>query len=56
MEEIYEVVIVGAGIAGVATALALKKVGIQSVVLERFCESDEMTRENLRPIYLIILV
>ncbi|KAM0940462.1 putative FAD-binding domain, FAD/NAD(P)-binding domain superfamily [Dioscorea sansibarensis] len=35
MEEIYEVVIVGAGIAGVATALALKKVGIQSVVLER---------------------
>ncbi|KAH7671245.1 Kynurenine 3-monooxygenase and related flavoprotein monooxygenases protein [Dioscorea alata] len=35
MEEIQEVVIVGAGIAGVATALALKKVGIQSIVLER---------------------
>lgn len=30
-----EVVIVGAGIAGLATALALKKVGIKSLVLER---------------------
>jgi len=30
-----EVVIVGAGIAGLATALALKRVGIKSLVLER---------------------
>ncbi|KAM0940459.1 putative FAD-binding domain, FAD/NAD(P)-binding domain superfamily [Dioscorea sansibarensis] len=34
MEE-HDVVIVGAGIAGLATALALKKIGIQSIVLER---------------------
>ncbi|XP_058088760.1 monooxygenase 2-like [Magnolia sinica] len=34
--EIYEeVVIVGAGIAGLATALALKKVGVRALVLER---------------------
>ncbi|KAM0940460.1 putative FAD-binding domain, FAD/NAD(P)-binding domain superfamily [Dioscorea sansibarensis] len=33
--EVHEVVIVGAGIAGLATAIALKKVGIQSIVLER---------------------
>ncbi|KAI6699751.1 hypothetical protein NL676_014075 [Syzygium grande] len=30
-----EVVIVGAGIAGLATAVALKKVGVQALVLER---------------------
>lgn len=30
-----EVVIVGAGIAGLATALALKRLGIPSLVLER---------------------
>ncbi|KAL5719641.1 hypothetical protein ACHQM5_012395 [Ranunculus cassubicifolius] len=35
MEIKEEIVIVGAGIAGVATALALKKVGIRSLVLER---------------------
>ncbi|CAN0839827.1 Monooxygenase 3 [Linum grandiflorum] len=33
MEE--EVVIVGAGIAGVASALALKRVGIKALVLEK---------------------
>lgn len=35
MEEVHEAVIVGAGIAGLATAIALKKVGIQSIVLEK---------------------
>ncbi|XP_010260971.1 PREDICTED: uncharacterized protein LOC104599917 [Nelumbo nucifera] len=35
MEMNEDVVIVGAGIAGLATALALKKVGIRSLVLER---------------------
>jgi len=30
-----EVVIVGAGIAGLATAVALKKVGVRALVLER---------------------
>ncbi|XP_039157324.1 monooxygenase 3-like isoform X2 [Eucalyptus grandis] len=30
-----EVVIVGAGIAGLATALALKKVGVRALILER---------------------
>lgn len=35
MEAVEEVVIVGAGIAGLATALGLKKVGIDAVVLER---------------------
>lgn len=30
-----EVVIVGGGIAGLATALALKRLGVQSLVLER---------------------
>ncbi|XP_039133696.1 monooxygenase 2-like [Dioscorea cayenensis subsp. rotundata] len=34
MEE-HDVVIIGAGIAGLATALALKKIGMQSIVLER---------------------
>ncbi|KAL5719643.1 hypothetical protein ACHQM5_012397 [Ranunculus cassubicifolius] len=33
--ELEEVVIVGGGIAGLATAVALKKVGIRSLVLER---------------------
>ncbi|KAL5719655.1 hypothetical protein ACHQM5_012408 [Ranunculus cassubicifolius] len=35
MEIKQDIVIVGAGIAGLATALALKRVGIQSLVLER---------------------
>ncbi|KAJ4950830.1 hypothetical protein NE237_027662 [Protea cynaroides] len=35
MEINEEVVIVGGGIAGLATALALKKVGIEALVLER---------------------
>ena len=34
-EEVHEVVIVGAGIAGLAVALALKSVGITSLVLEK---------------------
>ncbi|RRT81389.1 hypothetical protein B296_00009842 [Ensete ventricosum] len=34
-EEQHEVVIVGAGIAGLATAVALKIVGMQTLVLER---------------------
>ncbi|KAJ0973306.1 hypothetical protein J5N97_021265 [Dioscorea zingiberensis] len=40
MEEagMHEVVIVGAGIAGLALALALKRVGIRSLVLERSSE------------------
>ncbi|KAJ4952904.1 hypothetical protein NE237_029736 [Protea cynaroides] len=38
MEISEEVVIVGAGIAGLATALALKRVGIRSMVLERSSE------------------
>ena len=33
-----EVVIVGAGIAGLVTALALKRAGINSLVLERVVE------------------
>lgn len=37
--EEQDVVIVGAGIAGLATALALKRLGVQSLVLER---SDEL--------------
>lgn len=35
---IHEVVIIGAGIAGLAAALALKRVGIKSLVLERSSE------------------
>ena len=35
MEMVEDVVIVGAGIGGLATALALKKVGIKALVLER---------------------
>ncbi|KAK1264015.1 hypothetical protein QJS04_geneDACA024970 [Acorus gramineus] len=35
MESCEEVVIVGGGIAGLATAVALKRVGVQSLVLER---------------------
>ncbi|KAL5719576.1 hypothetical protein ACHQM5_012394 [Ranunculus cassubicifolius] len=35
MEIEEDVVIVGAGITGLATALALKKVGIRSLVLEK---------------------
>ena len=35
MEIVEEVVIVGAGIAGLASAVALKKVGIKALVLER---------------------
>lgn len=35
---VHEVVIVGAGIAGLAAALALKRVGIKSLVLERSSE------------------
>ncbi|KAK9096346.1 hypothetical protein Sjap_021843 [Stephania japonica] len=38
-QELEDVVIVGAGIAGLATAVALKRVGVRSVVLER---SDEL--------------
>ncbi|XP_068662824.1 monooxygenase 2-like [Aristolochia californica] len=39
MVEICEdVVIVGGGIAGLATALALKKIGVRSLILERFHE------------------
>lgn len=33
-----EVVIVGGGIGGLATAVALKRVGVKSVVLERAAE------------------
>ncbi len=33
-----EVVIVGAGIGGLATAVALKRVGVKAVVLERMAE------------------
>ena len=35
MERIEDVVIVGAGIAGLATAVALKRVGVRALVLER---------------------
>ncbi|EXB36910.1 3-hydroxybenzoate 6-hydroxylase 1 [Morus notabilis] len=35
MEIVEEVVIVGAGIAGLATAVALKRVGIKALILER---------------------
>eukprot|EP00262_Sarcandra_glabra_P009915 TRINITY_DN2474_c0_g1_i1.p1 TRINITY_DN2474_c0_g1~~TRINITY_DN2474_c0_g1_i1.p1 ORF type:complete len:415 (-),score=38.56 TRINITY_DN2474_c0_g1_i1:93-1337(-) len=35
MESCEEVVIVGAGIAGLATAVALKRIGVRSLVLER---------------------
>jgi 2-polyprenyl-6-methoxyphenol hydroxylase-like FAD-dependent oxidoreductase len=35
MQEDQDVVIVGAGIAGLATAVALKKVGIRALVLEK---------------------
>ncbi|KAJ4974298.1 hypothetical protein NE237_007472 [Protea cynaroides] len=38
MEMIEEVVIVGAGIAGLATAVALKRVGVPVLVLERWPE------------------
>ena len=34
-EEDHEVVIVGAGIAGLATAVALKRVGVRALVLEK---------------------
>ena len=35
MEMMEDVVIVGAGIAGLATALALKRVGVKALVLEK---------------------
>lgn len=35
MNKVEDVVIVGGGICGLATAVALKRVGIDSVVLER---------------------
>ncbi|XP_072950553.1 monooxygenase 1-like [Typha angustifolia] len=35
MEEIHDIVIVGGGISGLATALALQRKGIKSIVLER---------------------
>ena len=35
MEMVEDVVIVGAGIAGLATAVALKRVGVAALVLER---------------------
>jgi 2-polyprenyl-6-methoxyphenol hydroxylase-like FAD-dependent oxidoreductase len=35
MEMMEDVVIVGAGIAGLATAVALKRVGVRALVLER---------------------
>ena len=35
MELMEDVVIVGAGIAGLATAVALKRVGVRALVLER---------------------
>ncbi|KAK2995474.1 hypothetical protein RJ640_009999 [Escallonia rubra] len=35
MEEVEDVVIVGAGIAGLATAVALKRYGVRALVLER---------------------
>ncbi|KAL6007776.1 hypothetical protein ACLOJK_033278 [Asimina triloba] len=38
MEDCEQVVIVGAGIAGLATALALKRVGVQFLVLEKWNE------------------
>ncbi|XP_038711894.1 monooxygenase 2-like isoform X2 [Tripterygium wilfordii] len=38
MEAVEDVVIVGAGISGLATAVALKRVGIRALVLERFKE------------------
>lgn len=38
MGEVEEVVIVGAGIAGLAAAVALKTVGVRAVVLERWEE------------------
>ncbi|KAK2996636.1 hypothetical protein RJ639_025048, partial [Escallonia herrerae] len=39
MEKVEDVVIIGAGIAGLATAVALKRVGVRAVLLER---SDEL--------------
>ncbi|KAK2977658.1 hypothetical protein RJ640_015655 [Escallonia rubra] len=39
MEKVEDVVIIGAGIAGLATAVALKRVGVRALVLER---SDEL--------------
>ena len=38
MEMVEDVVIVGAGIAGLATAVALKRVGVKALVLERWHE------------------
>ena len=35
MEKMEDIVIVGAGIAGLATAVALKRVGVTALVLER---------------------
>ncbi|KAB5511792.1 hypothetical protein DKX38_028820 [Salix brachista] len=35
MERVEDVVIVGAGIAGLATAVALKKVGVRALVMEK---------------------
>lgn len=35
MEMVEDVVIVGGGVAGLATALALKRVGVEALVLER---------------------
>ncbi|KAB5511961.1 hypothetical protein DKX38_028989 [Salix brachista] len=35
MERVEDVVIVGAGIAGLATAVALKKVGVRALLMEK---------------------